>query len=211
MWWVCSSDAVSGADTRRRGLNEHFQLGTGKRNSLSTPQHLPPLPYPGLSAPEVSALDALPGSGTLSPMPHKRLQRTSLCPLGREADPAQSHQRSSTRDVEWRRRSLQACRLVPSTGESSSPSPFFHCNTQKHHSLDVLSLRQASTEIRIQLLIASPSYFCACSRRWTWSRSASPEDARLPRHLPPPRPPQSHHSAPPPALHPPQSPPPQNW
>lgn len=66
------------ADVRNdRGMNEHYQLGSGKRNSLSTPQHLPPLPYPGLRNPDEqpSELDALPSSGTLSPMPHKRLQR----------------------------------------------------------------------------------------------------------------------------------------
>lgn len=51
-----------------------LQLGTGKRSNLSTPQHLPPLPYPGLVAP---AADDLPASGTISPMPHNRMQCTS--------------------------------------------------------------------------------------------------------------------------------------
>jgi hypothetical protein len=56
-------------------LTNVTQLGTGKRSNLSTPQHLPPLPYPGLTGPLIP--DVMPASGTLSPMPHSRLQRAS--------------------------------------------------------------------------------------------------------------------------------------
>lgn len=50
-----------------------FQLGTGKRSNLPTPQHLGPLPYPGLIPTVIDT--ELPSSGTISPMPHSRLQR----------------------------------------------------------------------------------------------------------------------------------------
>lgn len=75
-----------GRDVFVWGHNMYHQLGTGKRSNLSTPQHLPPLPYTGLVAPpkakgaaataaavvkQETALE----SGTTSPMPHSRLQR----------------------------------------------------------------------------------------------------------------------------------------
>ncbi|KAL8290644.1 hypothetical protein RQP46_002902 [Phenoliferia psychrophenolica] len=64
-----------GRDVFVLGQNEFYQLGTGKRSNLSTPQHLPPLPYSGLT-PALLTPDSpdLLSSGTLSPMPHSRLQ-----------------------------------------------------------------------------------------------------------------------------------------
>ncbi|KAK4698803.1 hypothetical protein P7C70_g7468, partial [Phenoliferia sp. Uapishka_3] len=64
-----------GRDVFVLGQNEFYQLGTGKRSNLSSPQHLPPLPYTGLTAaPTSEEADKLVSSGTLSPMPHSRLQ-----------------------------------------------------------------------------------------------------------------------------------------
>lgn len=54
-----------------------LQLGTGRRSNLSTPQHLSPLPYPGLTSAPALADPDTPGSissGTVSPMPHSRMQ-----------------------------------------------------------------------------------------------------------------------------------------
>ncbi|KAM0792159.1 hypothetical protein ACM66B_004856 [Microbotryomycetes sp. NB124-2] len=69
-----------GRDVFIWGHNMYHQLGTGKRSNLATPQHLPPLPYPGLVVdPAVAASaqlkqESLTSSGTTSPMPHSRLQ-----------------------------------------------------------------------------------------------------------------------------------------
>ncbi|GAA5933132.1 uncharacterized protein JCM15063_002308 [Sporobolomyces koalae] len=73
-----------GRDVFTFGQNEFYQLGNGKRASLATPQHLPPLPYPSavkrVTLPSgekvvvpVKAEESL-SSGTTSPMPHHRLQ-----------------------------------------------------------------------------------------------------------------------------------------
>jgi len=76
-----------GRDVFTFGQNEFYQLGNGKRASLATPQHLPPLPYPSASLKTITIDEngekiVLPvkqeeslSSGTTSPMPHKRLQR----------------------------------------------------------------------------------------------------------------------------------------
>lgn len=78
-----------GRDVFTFGQNEFYQLGNGKRASLSTPQHLPPLPYPSavkqitLSNGEkvvVKTEESL-SSGTTSPMPHKRLQLATDLPI----------------------------------------------------------------------------------------------------------------------------------
>ncbi|KAK4053677.1 hypothetical protein OIV83_001333 [Microbotryomycetes sp. JL201] len=69
-----------GRDVFIWGHNMYHQLGTGKRSNLATPQHLPPLPYPGLVVdPAVAAnaqlkQESMTSSGTTSPMPHSRLQ-----------------------------------------------------------------------------------------------------------------------------------------
>lgn len=63
-----------GRDVYLWGHNLYYQLGSGKRSNLSTPQHLAPLPYPGLAAAVVPPVDATVESGTTSPMPHSRLQ-----------------------------------------------------------------------------------------------------------------------------------------
>ncbi|GAA5849030.1 hypothetical protein JCM3766R1_005431 [Sporobolomyces carnicolor] len=82
-----------GRDVFTFGQNEFYQLGNGKRASLATPQHLPPLPYPSLlkqqkisqrgaagssdastAAPVEKKAEETLSSGTTSPMPHKRLQ-----------------------------------------------------------------------------------------------------------------------------------------
>ncbi|GAA5928668.1 hypothetical protein JCM1841_002960 [Sporobolomyces salmonicolor] len=78
------SGAKFGRDVLVFGHNEFYQLGTGKRSNLALPQHLPPLPYPGLDKPPTAAAALLDdgekveagvgSSGTPSPMPHKRLQ-----------------------------------------------------------------------------------------------------------------------------------------
>ncbi|GAA5979109.1 hypothetical protein JCM21900_002692, partial [Sporobolomyces salmonicolor] len=78
------SGAKFGRDVLVFGHNEFYQLGTGKRSNLALPQHLPPLPYPGLDKPPAAAAALLDegekveagvaSSGTPSPMPHKRLQ-----------------------------------------------------------------------------------------------------------------------------------------
>ncbi|KAI5481674.1 mitochondrial protein [Pseudohyphozyma bogoriensis] len=62
-----------GRDVFVWGHNEHYQLGTGRRSNLASPQHLSPLPYPGLTTVVDTSVDT-PPSGTLSPMPHSRLQ-----------------------------------------------------------------------------------------------------------------------------------------
>ncbi|GAA5911612.1 uncharacterized protein JCM6883_002422 [Sporobolomyces salmoneus] len=89
-----------GRDVFTFGSNEFYQLGNGKRASLATPQHLPPLPYPSSSS-SSAALKPVLGpngeklpliskdkkeeeslsSGTTSPMPHKRLQLATDLPL----------------------------------------------------------------------------------------------------------------------------------
>ncbi|KAK4048724.1 hypothetical protein OIO90_005717 [Microbotryomycetes sp. JL221] len=69
-----------GRDVFVWGHNMYHQLGTGKRSNLATPQHLPPLPYPGLVVDPATAMKAqlkqesTTSSGTTSPMPHSRLQ-----------------------------------------------------------------------------------------------------------------------------------------
>ncbi|GAA6024947.1 hypothetical protein JCM11491_001313, partial [Sporobolomyces phaffii] len=68
-----------GRDVFTFGQNEFYQLGNGKRASLATPQHLPPLPYPSAAARGSAAITTAKAeetlsSGTTSPMPHKRLQ-----------------------------------------------------------------------------------------------------------------------------------------
>ncbi|KAM0753720.1 RCC1/BLIP-II [Meredithblackwellia eburnea MCA 4105] len=65
-----------GRDVYMLGHNEFYQLGTGRRSNLATPQHLAPLPYPGLTPPPALTEDDPKGvsSGTLSPMPHSRMQ-----------------------------------------------------------------------------------------------------------------------------------------
>ncbi|GAA6000811.1 uncharacterized protein JCM10292_006439 [Rhodotorula paludigena] len=78
-----------GRDVFVWGYNEHYQLGTGKRSNLPTPQHLAPLPYSGASPTALAA--ALPdgpakaestlSSGTTSPMPHKRMQLSPALPV----------------------------------------------------------------------------------------------------------------------------------
>ncbi|CAD6565318.1 MAG: hypothetical protein CYPHOPRED_005368 [Cyphobasidiales sp. Tagirdzhanova-0007] len=66
------------------GHNADYQLGTGKRSNLAIPQHIPPLPYPLTAAMKeklnakatgggAKAEESL-GSGTVSHMPHNRLQ-----------------------------------------------------------------------------------------------------------------------------------------
>ncbi|GAA5993000.1 hypothetical protein JCM5350_004314 [Sporobolomyces pararoseus] len=80
-----------GRDVFTFGQNEFYQLGNGKRASLATPQHLPPLPYPSsiktITGPNgekvvvpVKAEESL-SSGTTSPMPHKRLQLATDLPV----------------------------------------------------------------------------------------------------------------------------------
>ena len=80
---VALSDAAGvqqkmyGNDCMTWGAGTEYQLGNGKRSNLSVPQHLPPLKGKAL----IDALDSTPalrettlGSGTVSPMPHSRLQ-----------------------------------------------------------------------------------------------------------------------------------------
>lgn len=83
---VALSDAVGvqqkmyGNDCMTWGAGTEYQLGNGKRSNLSVPQHLLPLKGKAL----IDALgnsDSTPasrettlGSGTVSPMPHSRLQ-----------------------------------------------------------------------------------------------------------------------------------------
>ncbi|GAA5966806.1 hypothetical protein JCM8115_002277 [Rhodotorula mucilaginosa] len=79
-----------GRDVFVWGYNEHYQLGTGKRSNLPTPQHLAPLPYPRLvESPQAALSGAVPtsskqeetmSSGTTSPMPHKRMQLSPAVP-----------------------------------------------------------------------------------------------------------------------------------
>ncbi|POY70625.1 hypothetical protein BMF94_6403 [Rhodotorula taiwanensis] len=81
-----------GRDVFVWGYNEHYQLGTGKRSNLPTPQHLAPLPYPRLIESQVAAAGSKPvavtvskqeetiSSGTTSPMPHKRMQLSPAVP-----------------------------------------------------------------------------------------------------------------------------------
>ncbi|SGY40840.1 BQ5605_C003g02430 [Microbotryum silenes-dioicae] len=88
-----------GRDVFVWGHNFYHQLGTGKRSNLSTPQHLPPLPYAGLIAPPkrtvasvegATAMEQQPenertmGSGTLSPMPHSRMQLAPEIKVGKK-------------------------------------------------------------------------------------------------------------------------------
>ncbi|GAA6063043.1 hypothetical protein JCM10212_001106 [Sporobolomyces blumeae] len=82
-----------GRDVFTFGQNEFYQLGNGKRASLSTPQHLPPLPYPsalknlatvdseGNEGTLVVKQEESLSSGTTSPMPHKRLQLATELPI----------------------------------------------------------------------------------------------------------------------------------
>ncbi|BGP37720.1 hypothetical protein JCM10449v2_001637 [Rhodotorula kratochvilovae] len=75
-----------GRDVFVWGYNEHYQLGTGRRSNLPTPQHLAPLPYPGSSptaiaaAPAPATVEGGLTSGTTSPMPHKRMQLSPSLP-----------------------------------------------------------------------------------------------------------------------------------
>ena len=85
---VALSDAAGvqskmyGNDCMAWGAGTDYQLGNGKRSNLSVPQHLPPLK--GAAKGVIDALgnsDSVPaarettmGSGTVSPMPHSRLQ-----------------------------------------------------------------------------------------------------------------------------------------
>ncbi|KAJ9125241.1 hypothetical protein QFC22_000196 [Naganishia vaughanmartiniae] len=85
---VALSDATGvqekmyGNDCMAWGAGADYQTGTGKRSNLAVPQHLPPLKSPakglidalgnGDSAPV--AREKTLGSGTVSPMPHSRLQ-----------------------------------------------------------------------------------------------------------------------------------------
>ncbi|GAA5978594.1 hypothetical protein JCM10908_004416 [Rhodotorula pacifica] len=84
--------SIFGRDVFVWGYNEHYQLGTGKRSNLPTPQHLAPLPYPRLvespqatlstggAAAVVSKQEETISSGTTSPMPHKRMQLSPAVP-----------------------------------------------------------------------------------------------------------------------------------
>ncbi|KAJ9108898.1 hypothetical protein QFC21_000219 [Naganishia friedmannii] len=85
---VALSDATGvqqkmyGNDCMTWGAGGEYQLGNSKRSNLAVPQHLPPLKSPARGL--IDALgngDATPesraktfGSGTVSPMPHSRLQ-----------------------------------------------------------------------------------------------------------------------------------------
>ncbi|GAA5879892.1 hypothetical protein JCM3774_002272 [Rhodotorula dairenensis] len=77
-----------GRDVFVWGYNEHYQLGTGKRSNLPTPQHLAPLPYPrvlpgsgsGLVPTLTTKQEETMSSGTTSPMPHKRMQLSPAVP-----------------------------------------------------------------------------------------------------------------------------------
>jgi hypothetical protein len=85
---VALSDAAGvlskmyGNDCMTWGAGTDYQLGNGRRSNLSVPQHLPPLK--GASKGLIDALgnqESAPaarettlGSGTVSPMPHSRLQ-----------------------------------------------------------------------------------------------------------------------------------------
>ncbi|SCZ95831.1 BZ3500_MvSof-1268-A1-R1_Chr8-1g09826 [Microbotryum saponariae] len=88
-----------GSDVFVWGHNMYHQLGTGKRSNLSTPQHLPPLPYAGLIAPPTRTIASVEGatateqqpetertmgSGTLSPMPHSRMQLAPEIRVGKK-------------------------------------------------------------------------------------------------------------------------------
>ncbi|GAA5878420.1 hypothetical protein JCM1840_002579 [Sporobolomyces johnsonii] len=79
--------AKYGRDVLVLGHNEFYQLGNGKRSNLATPQHLPPLPYLGLTQPTAAATAVL-DEGDKSPMRHNRLQLTPDLPtpklLGRK-------------------------------------------------------------------------------------------------------------------------------
>ncbi|BGO89335.1 hypothetical protein NBRC10512_001742 [Rhodotorula toruloides] len=84
---VSHADGSSyGRDVFVWGYNEHYQLGTGKRSNLPTPQHLSPLPYPGASPTVIAAAsdkeshESSLSSGTTSPMPHKRMQLSPSLP-----------------------------------------------------------------------------------------------------------------------------------
>ncbi|GEM09427.1 mitochondrial protein [Rhodotorula toruloides] len=84
---VSHADGSSyGRDVFVWGYNEHYQLGTGKRSNLPTPQHLRPLPYPGASPTVMAAAsdnhshESSLSSGTTSPMPHKRMQLSPSLP-----------------------------------------------------------------------------------------------------------------------------------
>ena len=76
-----------------RSSNADYQLGTGKRSNLAIPQHIPPLPYPLTAAMKeklnakatgggAKAEESL-GSGTVSHMPHNRLQSVERDPAER--------------------------------------------------------------------------------------------------------------------------------
>ncbi|GAA5890927.1 hypothetical protein JCM8208_003099 [Rhodotorula glutinis] len=76
-----------GRDVFVWGYNEFYQLGTGRRSNLPTPQHLAPLPYPGAAPTAIAAAPEAPvspegslSSGTTSPMPHKRMQLSPSLP-----------------------------------------------------------------------------------------------------------------------------------
>ncbi|CAO1617731.1 unnamed protein product [Sympodiomycopsis kandeliae] len=72
------SSTTFGRDVMVFGHNAAYQLGTGKRSNLSVPQHLHPLPTPSSSngSPQLS-VEADINSGSLTHMPHNRLQLTS--------------------------------------------------------------------------------------------------------------------------------------
>ncbi|KAK0531800.1 hypothetical protein OC842_003512 [Tilletia horrida] len=85
---VDDTHTAFGRDVNVWGSNGAYQLGTGKRNNLAVPQHLPPLPPHTPS--EGAEAPALPddkererlreediNSGALTHMPHKRLQLAS--------------------------------------------------------------------------------------------------------------------------------------
>ncbi|KAI5454757.1 hypothetical protein NCC49_003641 [Naganishia albida] len=69
-----------GNDCMTWGAGTDYQLGNGKRSNLSVPQHLPPLKGKpiidalGNSESTPASRETTLGSGTVSPMPHSRLQ-----------------------------------------------------------------------------------------------------------------------------------------
>ncbi|KAJ9101922.1 hypothetical protein QFC19_005003 [Naganishia cerealis] len=85
---VALSDATGvqqkmyGNDCMAWGAGGDYQLGNGKRSNLAVPQHLPPLKGPakglidalGNDIPSPEIREKTLGSGTVSPMPHSRLQ-----------------------------------------------------------------------------------------------------------------------------------------
>jgi len=70
------SEGTYGNDVMVWGAGGDYQLGNGKRSNLAIPQHLPPLAGPGRAPSKRNAetQDKIWESGTISPMPHSRLQ-----------------------------------------------------------------------------------------------------------------------------------------